>query len=61
MYDAQVINRYASSLKWNNSLVYTTAICPFDYFTPELKSEYSQKYNLVKYKVGGPDGESFCK
>lgn len=61
VYNSATSNRYASDPDWNNSSVYTTAVCPFDYFAPDLKSAYEAKYN--SYALGGnpPQGESFCQ
>lgn len=61
VYNSGVSNRYAASPDWSSSPTYTTAVCPFDYFTPELRSEYADKYNLIRQGVGGPDGQSFCE
>lgn len=61
VYNSTVSNRYANDPDWNNSSVYTTAVCPFDYFAPSLKSIYQAKYD--SYALGGnpPHGESFCQ
>lgn len=61
VYNSTASNRYANDSDWNNSSVYTTALCPFDYFAPALKSIYQAKYD--SYALGGnpPHGESFCQ
>lgn len=61
VYNSTVSNRYADDPDWDNSSVYTTAVCPFDYFVPSLKSIYQAKYD--SYALGGnpPHGESFCQ
>ncbi|MBI2450459.1 MAG: hypothetical protein HYV47_02910 [Candidatus Nealsonbacteria bacterium] len=61
VYNSTISNRYADDPNWNSSSVYTTAVCPFDYFTSSLKSAYQSKYN--SYALGGnpPHGESFCQ
>lgn len=60
-YDSTSSNKYSLSEKWNNSWVYTTAVCPYDYFPQELREEYAKKFNLVKHTGAIYDGESFCK
>lgn len=61
VYNSSTSNRYASDPKWNNSAIYTTAICPFDYFTPGLKKDYAAKFNSNALGGNPPHGESFCK
>src|SRR3989344_9590908 len=60
VYNAMVRNRYADDPDWNNSSVYTTAVCPFDYFTSDLKAAYTVKFNSTILGGNPPDGESFC-
>lgn len=60
VYNSAVSNRYANDPNWNNSAVYTTAVCPFDYFTANLKSEYTAKFNSTILGGNPPHGESFC-
>ncbi|MFA6461663.1 MAG: hypothetical protein WCV90_05305 [Candidatus Woesearchaeota archaeon] len=60
VYDSTTQNRYTYSKEWNTSSVYTTAVCPYDYFSSELKEQYVKRYNLVKYSGGSADGASFC-
>lgn len=61
VYNSTASNRYADDPDWNYSSVYTTAVCPFDYFTSDLKLAYQAKYD--SYALGGnpPHGESFCQ
>lgn len=61
VYDITKSNKYALDKAWNNSWVYTSAVCPYDYFAKELKQEYSKKYNLDKHASLKYDGEPFCK
>ncbi len=60
VYDSTTKNKYAASTVWNYSTTYTTAVCPYDYFNSELKSQYTKKFNLVEYGNAKRDGESFC-
>lgn len=61
VYNASTKNKYAENEKFNFSTIYTTATCPFDYFSEELKIEYTKKYNQRLNSGAKPDGESFCK
>lgn len=61
VYNSSVSNRYANDPDWNDSTVYTTAVCPFDYFTPDLKSAYTSKFNSAALGGNPPHGDSFCK
>lgn len=61
VYNTAVRNRYADDPIWNTSEVYTTAVCPFDYFTSELKTDYVVKFNPTILGGNPPHGESFCK
>jgi len=61
VYNSATTNRYAADPSWNTSTVYTTAVCPFMYYSPSMKSTY---YNLFNNEILGgnpPDGESFCQ
>lgn len=61
VYNSSTTNRYASNPDWNNSAIYTTAVCPYDYFSASLKSDYSSKY-LADFGGTTPDGgSSFCQ
>ena len=61
VYNSSTSNRYADDPNWNNSTIYTTAVCPFDYFTASLKSAYTTKFNSQILCGNPPHGESFCK
>lgn len=61
VYNSIVRNRYADDLNWNNSTTYTTAVCPFDYFTASLRSTYFSKFNSAALGGNPPHGEPFCK
>ncbi len=60
VYNSTVKNRYANDPDYDWSETYTAAVCPFEYFTPELKAEYQAKYNANALGGNPPDGESFC-
>lgn len=49
VYHSERPNRYAESSDPHikQSEIYTTAVCPYDFFTDELKSAYRSKYNLI--------------
>ncbi|MBI4155618.1 MAG: hypothetical protein HY507_00085 [Candidatus Zambryskibacteria bacterium] len=61
VYNSTTQNRYVDDQNWNNSTTYTTAVCPFDYFTPNLKSVYFSKFNSGALGGNPPHGEPFCK
>ena len=61
VYDSGSSNRYAGSAEWGNSWVYTTAVCPYDFFSPELKQVYVGKYNKQVYSSMQRDGPTFCQ
>lgn len=61
VYNSATSNRYASDPDWNNSSSYTTAVCPFEYFTSNLKEAYISKFNFTFMSGNPPHGESFCK
>src|SRR3989344_1166546 len=60
VYNSATQNRYASDPDWNWSTVLTTAVCPFGYFTPDLKAAYISKFNPQIMAGNPPHGESFC-
>lgn len=62
-YHAAKPNRYASSSdpKVVQSRIYTTAVCPYDFFTPELRAKYREKFNLQVHGALYFDGPSFCE
>ncbi|OGH87786.1 MAG: hypothetical protein A3J93_05115 [Candidatus Magasanikbacteria bacterium RIFOXYC2_FULL_42_28] len=61
LYNSATKNKYADDSKLNWSTIHTTAVCPYDYFAPELKTVYTSRYNLRVNDGAKPDGESFCK
>lgn len=61
VYNANTKNKYADDEKLNFSRINTTAVCPFDYFSAELKISYKAKYNARINTGAKADGESFCK
>jgi len=61
VYNSVVRNRYADDPNWSESTTYTTAVCPFDYFTEKLKPVYFAKFNPAMLGGNPPHGESFCK
>lgn len=60
VYNSATTNRYVNDANWNNSATYTTAVCPFEYFTQDLKSMYASKFNASILGGNPPHGESFC-
>lgn len=60
-YDSSKNNRYISDPDWNYSDTYTKAVCPFDYFSPNLKSQYYARFNPQILGGNPPHGEPFCK
>lgn len=61
IYNSATSNKYKGDPTWGNSWVYTTAVCPFDYFLPELKAVYYSKFDSQAMPGNPRDGESFCK
>jgi len=61
VYNSSITNRYANDPKWNNHLTNTTAVCPFDYFTPDLKMAYISKFDYKSMAGNPPEGVSFCQ
>lgn len=61
VYNSSVKNRYADDPDWGWSDINTTAVCPFNYFTSELKEEYRAKLNSQALSGNPPHGDSFCK
>ena len=61
VYNSTVTNRYINDPDWNNSTTYTTAVCPFEYFTGMMKAEYVSKFNSAVLAGNPPHGESFCQ
>ena len=61
VFNSSVSNRYANDPAWNNHLTNTTAVCPFDYFTSNLKVAYTSKFDGKSMAGNPPHGESFCQ
>lgn len=61
VYNSSKNNRYIDDPDWNWSDTHTKAVCPFDYFSNELKSEYVSRFNSAILAGNSPHGESFCK
>ena len=51
-------NRYANDPNWSYADTY---VCPFAYFTPELKAAYTAKFDPTYLGGNPPHGESFCE
>ncbi len=61
VYNSTRPNKYASDPKYRGSDIWSTAVCPFEYFTEDLKAVYRSKLDFSGYGQGlVPDGESFC-
>ncbi|TSC65683.1 MAG: hypothetical protein CEO22_395, partial [Candidatus Berkelbacteria bacterium Gr01-1014_85] len=59
LYNSTRPNKYVGS---QTSPTYTTAICPFDYFSESLKAAYKTKFNLSRNEAAMvADGDSFCQ
>lgn len=61
VYNSTVKNKYYNDPTWGDTVVNTTAICPFDYFPANLRAGYVSKFNSTILGDNPPDGESFCK
>lgn len=61
VYNSATPNRFASDPTYTISTIYTTAVCPFDYFTPELRDAYRAKYYLSAHEGMQYDLPHFCK
>lgn len=61
VFNSSVSNRYANDPAWNTFLLNTTAVCPFGYFTPDLKKAYTSKFDTKILAGNPPHGESFCQ
>ena len=61
VYNSTKINRYAVDPVWGISTVYTTAVCPFDYYSAQMKAVYTSKFDTKILEGNPPHGESFCK
>lgn len=61
VYNSTVRNRYADDPAWNISATYTTAVCPFDYFSAAMRAAYVAKFNSAALGGNLPHGDPFCK
>jgi len=63
VYHAQRPNKYAQSSnpEITKSSIYTTAVCPYDFFSENLRASYRSKYNLLIHGGMTKDGASFCE
>ena len=61
VYNSTVRNRYVDDPAWNWSAINTTAVCPFDYFPPEMRAAYVAKFNSAALGGNPPHGEPFCR
>ena len=60
VYNSSTSNRYASDPDWNWSTIYTTAVCPYNYYSSGFKSSYTSKY-IQDFGVSTLDGPFFCQ
>lgn len=58
VYNSTKPNRYAGS---QTSSIYTTAVCPFDYFPESIRTAYRAKFDTDRNENMVADGESFCQ
>lgn len=61
VYNSATPNRFASQPEVYTSSIYTTAVCPFDYFTPEMQATYKAKYYLQEHGGMQYDLPHFCR
>lgn len=61
VYNSTTSNKYKGDATWQNSWVYTTAVCPFDYFTEGIRQIYTSKFSSEAMAGNSRDGESFCQ
>lgn len=58
VYNSTKPNRYAGS---QTSTIYTTAVCPFDYFPESIRAAYKPKFDIDRNANMVADGQSFCQ
>jgi len=58
VYNSTKPNRYVGS---QTSSIYTTAVCPYDYFSSSFQATYKAKFNLLQHQGMTKDGDSFCQ
>ncbi len=60
LYNSVKPNRFASDPTYNTSTIYSTAVCPYEYFTTDLEAAYRTKFYLAVHDGMSPDSPSFC-
>lgn len=48
VYNSNVRNQFADNPEWNTSQIYITAVCPFDYFSDEMRAVYESHYTFFE-------------
>lgn len=61
VYNSATPNRFAGEPDKYTSSIYTTAVCPFDYFTSDIKKEYKAKFYLQTHEGMQYDLPHFCQ
>lgn len=61
VYNSATPNRFATEPDKYTSSIYTTAVCPFDYFTSDIKKEYKAKFYLQTHEGMQYDLPHFCQ
>lgn len=61
VYNSATPNRFATEPEKYNSSIYTTAVCPFDYFTSAIREEYKAKFYLQTHEGMQYDLPHFCQ
>lgn len=58
VYNSATTNKYAGDPTYNSSDIYTTAVCPFDYFSAAMRTAYSSKFGPINDQT--PVTTEFC-
>ncbi|MBU6431265.1 hypothetical protein KGQ29_02720 [Patescibacteria group bacterium] len=61
VYNSSTPNRFAAEPDKYTSSIYTTAVCPFDYFTPAVRDEYKAIFYLQTREGMQYDLPHFCQ
>lgn len=61
VYNSTTPNRFAGEPDKYTSAIYTTAVCPFDYFTSAIRDEYKAKFYLQTHEGMQYDLPHFCQ
>ena len=61
VYNSATPNRFSSQPETYTSSIYTTAVCPFDYFTSDIQDAYKVKYYLQVHEGMQYDLPHFCR